>query len=68
MSGFAGGFAAGEMGIPPGAAAREAGPECSTVLCRLPAVKSYASPRGCLHFEDGGKTFGLGVGLWVNRP
>ncbi|MBI3041913.1 MAG: hypothetical protein HYY78_03705 [Betaproteobacteria bacterium] len=33
----------------------------------LSAVKSYANSRGYRHFEDFGKTIGLGIGFWVNR-
>lgn len=33
----------------------------------LAAVKSYADSQKYLHFEDFGKTLGLGVGFWVNK-
>ena len=34
----------------------------------LAAVQSYANAHGFLHFQDFGKTLGLGAGFWVNRP
>jgi hypothetical protein len=34
----------------------------------LPAVKSYADSHNYLHFQDAGKTLGIGTGFWVNRP
>jgi len=34
----------------------------------LAAVKAYTDSHGMRHFEDYGKTIGLGVGFWVNRP
>lgn len=34
----------------------------------LDAVRNYTLPRGLRHFEDYGKTLGVGVGFWVNRP
>jgi hypothetical protein len=34
----------------------------------LPAVRSYADNHNYLHFQDFGKTLGIGIGFWVNRP
>ncbi|MBI3041679.1 MAG: Ig-like domain repeat protein [Betaproteobacteria bacterium] len=34
----------------------------------LPAVKSYADSHNFLHFQDTGRTLGIGGGFWVNRP
>jgi alpha-tubulin suppressor-like RCC1 family protein len=34
----------------------------------LPAVKAYADSHNYLHFQDAGKTLGIGTGFWVNRP
>jgi chitodextrinase/alpha-tubulin suppressor-like RCC1 family protein len=34
----------------------------------LANVKAYADNHGFLHFQDTGKTLGMGIGFWVNRP
>jgi hypothetical protein len=34
----------------------------------LAAVKAYADGKSYLHFQDYGKTLGIGTGFWVNRP
>ena len=33
----------------------------------LPAVKAYANSHNYLHFQDFGKTLGIGTGFWVNK-